>query len=74
MTAIFEAHMRAPDSIAGLADAVMSAQGATLCLLCFEHAAHECHRSIFEHAAHECHRSILARMIRTQTGQDIRHL
>ncbi len=62
MTAIFEAHMRAPDPIAGLADAVMSAQGATLCLLCFEHAAHECHRSI------------LARMIRTQTGQDIRHL
>ena len=62
MTAIFSAHMEQPDPIAGLTDAVAEAQATTLCLLCFEQAPHDCHRSI------------LASMIRAQTGQDIRHL
>jgi uncharacterized protein (DUF488 family) len=62
MAAIFSTHMTTPEAITGLADAVIAAQSATLCLLCFERAPHDCHRSI------------LAGMIRRKTGQDIRHL
>jgi uncharacterized protein (DUF488 family) len=46
----------------GLADAVALAQEAPICLLCFERAPHDCHRSI------------VASLIHARTGQPIYHL
>ncbi len=62
MQRIFAAHMLAQDAQAGLSDAVSLAGANTVCLLCFERAPHDCHRSI------------LASLIRQRTGQAIVHL
>ena len=62
MTAIFMEHMRTTPAQAGLARAVSLAETQPVCLLCFERAPHECHRSI------------VAQMVQASTGQTIRHL
>ncbi len=62
MREIFDAHMQTAIARDGLTDAVALAQDQTVCLLCFERAPHQCHRSI------------VAGLIHRQTGQPIRHL
>ena len=62
MYAIFERHMATGAAQDGLAEAVALATAGPICLLCFERAPHDCHRSI------------VAAMIRQRTGQAIRHL
>ena len=62
MQAIFAAHMRTDDALAGLDAAVSLASTAPICLLCFERAPHDCHRAI------------VAQMVRARSGQAIRHL
>ena len=62
MAAIFDAHMHTQGAQDGLADAVALAQEAPICLLCFERAPHDCHRSI------------VASLIHARTGQPIYHL
>ena len=62
MRAIFDEHMRTPDAQAGLAGAISLAAAQPVCLLCFERAPHDCHRSI------------VAGLIHARTGQAIRHL
>jgi len=59
---IFDAHMLTPSAQEGLVDAVGLAGESRICLLCFERAPHDCHRSI------------LASLIQKRTGQPIRHL
>ncbi len=62
MTAIFCEHMRGASALEGLDAAVSLATASATCLLCFERAPHDCHRSI------------VAGLIRSRTGQTIRHL
>ncbi len=62
MQAIFRDHMATPDAVEALAEAATRAAAEPICLLCFERAPHDCHRSI------------VAQMIRARTGQQIRHL
>jgi uncharacterized protein (DUF488 family) len=62
MQAIFDAHMRTDAASEALRDAIKLVRGEPTCLLCFERAPHDCHRSI------------LAHMMRETTGQSIRHL
>ena len=62
MHRIFSEHLALPDAQIGLSEAVMLAKAQTICLLCFERAPHDCHRSIVAARIHE------------QTGQAIRHL
>ena len=62
MRRIFNEHMEAPDAQMGLNEAVLLAGAKAVCLLCFERAPHDCHRSI------------VATLIRKQSGQAIRHL
>ncbi len=62
MQEIFEAHMQTEAAREGLTDAISLAGDNRVCLLCFERAPHDCHRSI------------VARLIHQQTGQLIRHL
>ena len=59
---IFSKHMQTSAAQAGLADAIMLTNAHTVCLLCFERAPHDCHRSI------------VASLIHQATGQAIRHL
>ncbi len=62
MVRIFEAHMAGEAAREGLAEAIGLARRGRICLLCFERAAHDCHRAV------------LARMIHAETGMAIRHL
>ncbi len=62
MHRIFDEHMKTPDAQLGLAEAVLLAEAKTVCLLCFERAPHDCHRSI------------VASLIHKRTGQLVRHL
>ena len=62
MHLIFSEHLALPDAQIGLSEAVMLARAQAICLLCFERAPHDCHRSIVAACIHE------------QTGQPIRHL
>jgi uncharacterized protein (DUF488 family) len=62
MHEIFEAHMLTEPAQEGLAEAIGLARKARICLLCFERAPHDCHRSI------------VARLIHQHTGQPIGHL
>ena len=62
MRAVFDAHMLTTDAQSGLSDAITLAARQTVCLLCFERAPHDCHRSI------------VASLIHQRTGQAIRHL
>ena len=62
MHAVFDAHMLTGDAIEALAGATELVGAQPTCLLCFERAPHDCHRSI------------VARMIHARTGQAIRHL
>jgi uncharacterized protein (DUF488 family) len=62
MHTIFNVHMETSAALEGLADAVQLARSQPICLLCFERAPHDCHRSI------------VARMIHAETNQPIRHL
>jgi len=62
MHEIFEAHMLTEPAQEGLSEAVGLAARSKVCLLCFERAPHDCHRSI------------VARLIHQRTGQPIRHL
>ncbi len=62
MAAIFEAHLRGADAVAGLAEAARLCRTSPTCLLCFERAAHLCHRAI------------LAGRLQAETGQAVRHL
>ena len=62
MAAIFAAHMQTEPARDGLAEAVLLAGTQPVCLLCFERAPHDCHRSI------------VAQMMHARTGQTIRHL
>ncbi len=59
---IFNSHMATPAAQLALADATALAETHRVCLLCFEKAPHDCHRSI------------VAGLIRNRTGQAIRHL
>ncbi len=62
MQRIFAEHMDTPEAQTGLAAAVALAGNTTACLLCFERAPHDCHRSI------------VAGLIHRRTGLAIRHL
>lgn len=62
MQAIFGEHMKTGEARTGLADAIVLASSAPVCLLCFEREAHDCHRSI------------VASAIAEQTKQLIHHL
>jgi uncharacterized protein (DUF488 family) len=62
MQEIFAAHMQTEPAQEGLADAISLAAEKPVCLLCFERAPHDCHRSI------------VASLMYRQTGQPIRHL
>jgi uncharacterized protein (DUF488 family) len=62
MAAIFAQHMRTEPAQAALAAILPLVTTQKTCLLCFERAPHDCHRSI------------LAGMVRERTGQAIRHL
>ena len=62
MHAIFHEHMGTRSAQDGLTDAVALAAAQPTCLLCFERAPHDCHRSI------------VAQLIFARTGQSIRHL
>ncbi len=59
---IFTEHMQTPDAQDGLSSAIALAASQPVCLLCFERAPHDCHRSI------------VASLIHARTGQAIRHL
>lgn len=62
MHTIFQAHMQTVEAQDALSSATTLAQKHRTCLLCFERAPHDCHRSI------------VASLIRDSTGQAIRHL
>ncbi len=62
MQRIFDVHMASVEAQAGLQEAVALSRKMTVCLLCFERSAHDCHRSI------------VAALMRRQTGSLIRHL
>ncbi len=62
MRRVFQAHMESETAQSGLAEAVMLSTSSTVCLLCFEREAHDCHRSI------------VASLIHARTGFSIRHL
>lgn len=62
MAAIFGEHMQSASAQDALAVAADLTAGQATCLLCFERAPHDCHRSI------------VAAMIQARTGQIIRHL
>ncbi|MGH7211987.1 MAG: DUF488 family protein [Acetobacteraceae bacterium] len=62
MATIYHAHMQGDEPRAALAEATMLAREHRSCLLCFE-----------RDPAH-CHRRIVAKMITSQTGQNVNHL